>query len=141
MSVDQRNVVRLLVPPLLALGLVAVVTSPMDASSMPSPIDVPRPVAQPAPVAAPATVSTTALAVDIPVVSLPREVRAVHGTIRVPVLLADPTVVGRAVVLPSRACSIDLVQGVVGWLTCSAGRGTVVRVELSDGRVFQTVVR
>jgi hypothetical protein len=141
MSVDQRNVVRLLVPPLLALGLVTVVTSPMDASSMPSPIDAPTSAAQPAPASATATISTPGLAVDIPAVSLPREVRAVGGTIRVPVLLADPTVVGRAVVLPSRACSVDLVQGVVRWLTCSAERGAVVRVELSDGRVFQTTIK
>ncbi len=37
MTRSERNVLRLVVPPLLALGLVAVVTNPMDASDLSGP--------------------------------------------------------------------------------------------------------
>jgi hypothetical protein len=56
------------------------------------------------------------------------------------VLLADPTVTGSAYVMPGKRCPVTLVRGVVSWLTCDAQPGSVVRVLLSDGRVFQTRV-
>lgn len=40
MTVSERNLLRIVVPPLLALGLVALLTNPMDASSMPAPATV-----------------------------------------------------------------------------------------------------
>jgi hypothetical protein len=138
MTVSQRNVLRLVVPPLLAPGLVALVTDTMDASSMPTVTDLQTTQLHSA--SSSGGPSGPSVSVDIPPVSLAREVRSVRGTIRTPVLLADPTVTGRAYVVPGDRCAVDLVPGVVRWLACDTGPGSVVRVRLSDGRVFQTVV-
>ena len=139
MSVSQRNLLRLVVPPLLALGLVAAVTDPMDAADVPA---VDAPMSSQAPAAADVGQSPPAnVTVSIPPVSLARDVRSVDGKLRTPVLLADPTVSGSAYVMPGKQCPVPLVQGVVTWLTCDAQPGSVVRVLLSDGSVFQTRVR
>jgi len=37
MNLSQRNVLRVVVPPLLALGLVALVSQPIDSSFIPGP--------------------------------------------------------------------------------------------------------
>ncbi len=139
MTLSQRNVLRLVVPPLLALGLVTAVTDPMDAADMPA-VTANISTETPAP-AGIAQSATTNVTVSIPPVSLARDVRSVDGTLRTPVLLADPTVTGSAYVMPGSRCPVTLVQGVVSWLTCDAQPGSVVRVLLSDGRVFQTRVR
>jgi hypothetical protein len=138
MTVSQRNVLRMVVPPLLALGLVALVTDPMDAASMPTVVDLQS---THLPAGAGSGPSGSSASVGIPPVSLAREVRSVRGTIRTPVLLADPAVTGRAYVVPGDRCAVDLAPGVVRWLACDTDPGSVVRVRLSDGRVFQTVVR
>ena len=138
MTMTQRNVLRMVVPPLLALGLVALVTDPMDAAGMPTVVDL-------MPAHAPAAPSdreaSGGMTVAIPPVSLARDVRSVAGRVHTPVLLADPTVTGSAYVMPGTRCSVTLVRGVVSWLTCDAAPGSTVRVMLSDGRAFQTVVR
>jgi hypothetical protein len=139
MTLSQRNILRLVVPPLLALGLVAVVTDPMDAADAPV-VTALMSAQSPAAVAVDQS-PTTSVTVSIPPVSLAREVRSVDGKLHTPVLLADPTVTGSASVMPGNRCAVPLVQGVVSWLTCDAVPGSVVRVMLSDGRVFQTRVR
>jgi len=139
MSAARRNLLRLLVPPLLAVGLVGSMTRPMDAS--PIPPGAGRSLEAPSIVRMPATDTSAGIALRVEAVVLPTDVHVVGGMIHIPILLADPSVVGRAALLPEGTCAIALVQGVVGWLTCHSVRGAVVRVELSDGRAFQTTVR
>jgi hypothetical protein len=110
----------------------------MDASATPTLVDL-QSTQQPVALATGPTSSS--VTVGIPPVSLAHEVRSVGGTIRTPVLLAETTVTGRAYVVPGGRCAVDLVPGVVSWLTCDTAPGSVVRVRLSDGRVFQTAVR
>jgi len=138
MTLSQRNILRLVVPPLLAFGLVAVVTDPMDAADAPA-VTALMSAQSPAAVGVDQS-PTTSVTVSIPPVSLAREVRSVNGKIRTPVLLSDPTAKGFAYVVPDQFCSVELIPGVLSWLNCKAEPGTVVRVLLSDGRVFQTIV-
>ena len=138
MTMYQRNVLRVVVPPLLALGLVGLLTDPLDAAAMPTVADL-QSTQQPE--GAGAGSPGPSVSVGIAPVSMSHEVRSVHGTIRTPVLLAEPSLTGRAYVVPGSRCPVDLVPGIVSWLTCDIIPGDVVRVRLSDGRVFQTVVR
>jgi len=138
MAVSRRHVLRMVVPPLLALGLVGVLTDPMDAASMPTVGDL---AATQAPAGATPSSASGGVIVSIPPVSFAREVRSIAGRVHTPVLLADPVVTGSAYVMPGTRCPVALTQGVISWLTCDSPTGSVVRVMLSDGRVFQTVVR
>ncbi len=117
MRID-RNTLRTVVPPVLALGLVALVTHPVDA------VQLDRPTAAPATAVAPTGVA------------FEQTVHVADGRLRTAVLVGTAQAGGRATVLGAPACAVDLKPGLVGHLDCAyAGRGPVtVVVLLADGR-------
>jgi hypothetical protein len=131
MRID-RNTLRTVVPPVLALGLVALVTHPVDA--------MPRPPAQSqgpaATLSAPARVLADGVAVPAPAVSFQEQLRVADGRLRTAVLVGATEPAGRARVLQIPGCQVTLTPGSIGWLDCAyAGSGTLtVEVLLSDGR-------
>lgn len=135
MRID-RNTLRTVVPPVLALGLVALVTHPVDAVT----IQPPRSLAATGGVSAPARVVTTDAAgnvqVTVPAVAFQEQLRVTHGRLRTAVLVNAAEPAGRAWVRQIPGCEITLTPGTVGWLDCAyAGSGTLtVDVMLSDGR-------
>jgi hypothetical protein len=118
MRID-RNTLRTVVPPVLALGLVALVTHPVDAVELDR-----TPVVAQAPSVAPTGVA------------FEKTIRVDDGRLRTAVLVGTAQPGGRASVLGAPACAIDLQPGVVGRLDCAyAGSGPVtVVVLLADGR-------
>lgn len=135
MRID-RNTLRTVVPPVLALGLVALVTHPVDAV----PLDPPQTLASTGGVSAPARVVTTDPAgnaqVTVPAVAFQEQLRVTDGRLRTAVLVNVGEPAGRAWVRQIPGCEITLTPGTVGWLDCAyAGSGTLtVDVMLSDGR-------
>lgn len=135
MRID-RNTLRTVVPPVLALGLVALVTHPVDAVT-------PRAsqaLAGTGSISAPArTVTTDAsgnVAVSVPSVAFQQQLRVTAGRLHTAVLVNAAEPAGRASIRQIEGCQIALTPGVVGWLDCPyAGAGTLtVDVLLSDGR-------
>lgn len=116
MRID-RNTLRTVLPPVLALGLVALVTHPVDAV----PLDPPAPV----PAAAPATG-----------VAFEQQIHLADGRVRTSVLVGTAQPAGTATVIGAPGCSVALTPGVVGTVDCAyAARGPVtVVVLLADGR-------
>jgi hypothetical protein len=141
----SRSTARAVLPPLLALGLVALVTRPIDA---PEPV-LPASTSTFTTVGARTTglVGTTgtsgaapSVSVTVPAVSFTDSVVASGGRLRVPVLLTDPTVTARATIESTPGCGVDLQQGVVGWIDCAVTTQTRLVVQLSDGRAYSHVV-
>lgn len=137
MRVD-RALARAVLPPLLALGLVAAVISPLSASQ--------PPVAR-SQVERPAPTSGSGASVGIPPVAFTAQVALRDGRLRTPVVLADDTVSGSATVegaTTNGGCSTGLVVGAPAWLECSLvpmpGQSPRVVVTLSDGRIFERVI-
>ena len=142
MKVD-RTLMRLTVPPVLSLGLVVLLTSPLAASSTTGP-DVQR-----ASLSGSSSENTplgsgggaTGVHVGVPSVAFTESVTAVDGHLRTPVVLADDTVTGFASIDGASAgdgCTVELATGVPVWLDCAisitpGGEAQVV-VTLSDGR-------
>jgi hypothetical protein len=128
---------RLLVPVVVAAALVTVpatiASSDAQQSATPGPSTVPAAVGR-------ATVPSVhdGVSAAVPVVAFPREVVVRDGRLRTPVLLADPTVTATARVIGATGpgCSVELRQGVPGWLDCAVPRPAEPRivVVLSDGR-------
>lgn len=120
----SRATARTVVPPLLALGLVALVTGPIN-ETVPAPTAVRTGGQSP-------TAPTSSVAV--PAVAFTARVVASDGRLHVPVLLTDPTVTARVTLQSSPGCGVDLVQGVTGWIDCPVTAATTLVVTLSDGR-------
>lgn len=135
MRID-RNTLRTVVPPVLALGLVALVTHPVDAVTLrpPQSLAATGGVSVPAK-AIPADGGTT-LKTVVPVVSFQEQLRVTGGRLRTAVLVNTAAPAGRARVLEIPGCQIALTPGVAGWLDCAyPGHGTLtVEVLLADGR-------
>ncbi|MFN8157229.1 MAG: hypothetical protein U0R68_07415 [Candidatus Nanopelagicales bacterium] len=117
MRID-RNTLRTVVPPVLALGLVVLVTHPVDAV----PLD-------PPPTSAPAPAPSTGVAFE-------QQIHLADGHLRTAVLVGAAQPAGHATVVGAPSCSLALTPGVVGTLDCAyAGSGPVtVVVLLADGR-------
>lgn len=117
MRID-RNTLRTVVPPVLALGLVALVTHPVDAVQL----DPPKTPAAPA-------VAPTGVAFE-------QSIHVADGRLRTAVMVGTAQPGGRASVLDAPACTVALKPGVVARLDCAyAGTGPVtVVVQLADGR-------
>ncbi len=146
MSFDRRTA-RIVVPPILALGLVAVLVNPLAAAS---PADqVMAGTGGTVHAAAPAYLpdSRTAspnpagmVVVGIPAVAFTADVAVRHGRLQAPVLLTDPSVSGRAHVVGAvtgTGCTADLAQGAPVVLDCvitAVGSSPRIVVTLSDGR-------
>ena len=135
MRID-RNTLRTVVPPVLALGLVALLTHPVDAADLrPSPQ-----LAATGSMAAPARIVSTDAAGDVvvtvPAVAFQQVLRVTGGRLRTAVLVNEGEPGGRASVPRISGCEIALTPGVVGWLDCPyPGTGTItVDVQLADGR-------
>jgi hypothetical protein len=137
----SRSTARAVLPPLLALGLVALVTRPIEA---PEPVSTTN-ASSSSSLGARATGLTQtsgdsgtgqSVAVAVPVVAFTESLEASEGRLRVPVLLTDPTVTARATVESAPGCGVDLVQGVTGWVDCPVTAETQLVVRLSDGRTF-----
>jgi hypothetical protein len=135
---------RLALPPILAIGLVALLTAPLTASSA-APID-----ARPASVAgasiqnsvqASNTTPSANIRVGVAAVAFTESVTVVNGHLHAPVLLADETVTAFASIdgaTTGAGCTAELTVGVPAWLDCSIdvapGAKPRVVVTLSDGR-------
>ena len=140
MRVD-RALARAVLPPLLALGLVAAVISPLSASQPP----VARVARSQVERSAPASGSSAS--VGIPPVAFTAQVALRDGRLRTPVVLADDTVNGSATVEGATTigdCSTELVVGAPVWLECSLvpmpGQSPRVVVTLSDGRTVERLI-
>lgn len=126
MSID-RTTLRTVVPPILALGLVAVVTHPVDAVDL-------SPQALPATGARPAVTGT--MVASVPAVAFQEHLRVVDGRLHTAVLVNASQPTGRAHVSQLPGCTATLEPGVPAWLDCDySGRGPVtIDVTLADGR-------
>jgi hypothetical protein len=155
MDMISRSTTRAVLPPLLALGLVAIVTRPIDAAELRHPAAVAvmasahqsstgagmGAVARVRAAAAAAQASGgQTVTVEVPAVSFTKSVVAIHGRLHVPVLLMDPTVTATATVESDPTCSVRLVQGRTGWVDCAVTAPTLLVVHLSDGRAYARVV-
>jgi hypothetical protein len=137
----SRTLLRTVLPPVLALGLAALMVHPLDAVA---------PAA-----AAPASTASVALADRVPLTgsaaargSLATAVAPVAfqaqavvraGRLRTAVLVNAAEPAGTATVVGSAGCSATATPGVPVWIDCPfSGRAATVnvRVTLSDGRVF-----
>ncbi|HET7901154.1 MAG TPA: hypothetical protein VFL59_08180 [Candidatus Nanopelagicales bacterium] len=121
----DRTTLRTVVPPVLALGLVALLTHPVDA--LPSPTST-----------LPSTGATAArggVQARVPGVAFQQQLRVVDGRLRTAVLVNVAAPAGRATVRELPGCAVALTPGVVGWLDCAyAGRAAVtIDVVLADG--------
>ena len=154
MSID-RTTVRIVVPPILALGLVAVLVHPLAAAS---PSD--RSMADSGGstnAVAPAYVPETGpsvpspagqVVVGIPAVAFTAHVVVRDGRLRAPVLLTDPSVIGRARVVGAvtgPGCTARLAPGVPVVLDCAVtalDSSPRIVVHLSDGwKAVQAISR
>lgn len=123
MSID-RTTLRTVVPPILALGLVALVSRPLPADTDPD-------------LGATATRTVTAAtAATVPHVSFQNRIRIVEGRLHTAVLVSAAQPAGRALVTSIPGCVVALRPGVVGQLDCAyAGSGSVtIDVALADGQ-------
>jgi hypothetical protein len=134
----SRSTLRLVVPPLLALGLVAAVAvRPVDA------VDVP-PSAEPADTGGRHAVPAGNASVSIPPVAFAEKITIADGRVRTAVLvnIAEPE--GTATIIGLPDCSVTAKPGVPVWLDCAYGRHAkrlTVAVALNDGlRFTHTVV-
>lgn len=122
-----RTTLRTVLPPLLALGLVAVVTHPVDA-------------VDPSSAALPATGGQPAVRGDVvttlPAIAFQEQIRVVGGRLRTAVLVNVSQPAGRATVRQLPGCTATLTPGVPAWLDCAySGRGPVtIDIALADGR-------
>jgi hypothetical protein len=143
MKVD-RNTMRLALPPILALGLVALLTTPLSASSA-APLDARQASLTGSSILSSVQGSSTAASSNVRVgvapVSFTESVTVVNGHLHAPVLLADETVTAFASVdgaTTGAGCTAQLTVGVPAWLDCSIevapGADPRVVVSLSDGR-------
>jgi hypothetical protein len=133
----SRSTARAVLPPLLALGLVALVAvRPVDA------LDVPPPVG----LASTGQSTVTAagnVSVSVPPVAFTERITYADGRVRTAVLVnvAEPAGVATIVGLPD--CTADAQPGVALWLDCAyAGdaRPLTVAVTLTDGSRFTHTV-
>lgn len=152
MSID-RSTVRIVVPPVLALGLVAALVNPLAAAA---PADQARSATGGTSNAAgPAYVPETGpsgpspagqVVVGIPTVAFTAHVAVSDGRLRAPVLLTDPAVSGRARVagaVTGPGCTASLTQGVPVVLDCAVtalGSSPRIVVALSDGRRVEKAI-
>jgi len=148
----HRATLRLVLPPIAAVGILALLVGPSVAGADQDP---PAPRTAAVTSAQQLSASTTrnaprpdagghTVVVGIPAVAFTETVVAVDGHLRTPVLLADPTVKARARVIGARTgrgCTAVLSQGVPAWLDCTVrvqGRTAArILVTLSDGRSVQ----
>jgi hypothetical protein len=151
-----RDLVRTIVPPVLALGFAALVVHPMEPVVVATTTSAARSAAASTAsyagggaalastgVTTPAMRSTgtaQTVSVVVPPVVFVADIHAPRAAVHTPVLLTDPTVTGRASITPGNRCGVDLVQGKVAWVTCSVQTGAHVQVRLSDGRVYDAPV-
>ena len=147
MRID-RSTARIVVPPILALGLVAALMDPLASASPTSDAlaTTPGRVAPPAAVTEAHTGASSlrhagSTSVDIPAVLFAESIVAVDGHLRTPVLLADRSVSGSVRIVGAgqgNDCRGSLTPGTVTWLDCTvstvAGKHARVIVALSDGR-------
>ena len=137
----SRMLARTVLPPALALGLVALVVHPLEALAAPT--------AAPAPAAAPAAMlaynaalegpTGSAVTTAVPAVAFQQRATLAGGRLRTAVLVNVAEPGGTASVAGAPGCSATAVPGVPTWIDCAYGgpAATVtVHVTLSDGRVF-----
>lgn len=150
MSID-RSTVRIVVPPVLALGLVAVLVNPLAAAAPGDPAMAvtggTTNAAASVPEAGPSRPSPAGqIVVGIPTVAFTAHVAVRDGHLRAPVLLTDPAVSGRARVAGAVAgpgCTASLTQGVPVVLDCAVtavGSSPRIVVTLSDGRKVEQAI-
>jgi hypothetical protein len=144
MKVD-RNTMRLALPPILAIGLVALLTTPLSASSA-APLDARQAslVTGSSIQSSVQTSNTTASAnirVGVAPVAFAESVTIIDGHLHAPVLLADENVTAFASIdgaTTGAGCTAKLTAGVPAWLDCTIdvapGGDPRVVVALSDGR-------
>lgn len=144
MKVD-RNTMRLALPPILAIGLVALLTTPLSASSAATldtrPASLVTGLSLQSSVQASSTTASANVRVGVAPVAFTESVTVVDGHLHAPVLLADETVTAFASVdgaSTGAGCTAQLTVGVPAWLDCSIevapGADPRVVVTLSDGR-------
>ena len=144
---QHRDLLRVVAPPLLALGLVALVTrpAPLEASGD-------WPVAATSYSGDLASLQSLAVtgarggetvSVTVPDVAFTARVAVVDGRLRTPVLVNAAEPPGEArLVGASEPCAVRAEPGVVAWLSCSVTSGgrLAVVVTLDDGRVVRHAV-
>jgi hypothetical protein len=135
----SRSTSRVVLPPLLALGLIALVVRPVDATDITPATDLASTGSPVAPAPAAGGVS-----ISVPAVAFTEQIALADGRVRTAVLvnIAERGGTGSIVGLPG--CFVTAKPGVPAWLDCAYGGGTgplTVAVTLKDGvRVTHTVV-
>jgi hypothetical protein len=142
MSMLSRRTARSALPPLLALGLVAVAVHPIDS---PEALPGPRSAAAVAPAASPGSPSAGAagVGVSVPVVAFTEHVDVTAGRLRTPIIVNESGSTGVASVVGLAGCSVPAKAGVVAWLDCAypARDGELtVQVALAGGVVYTHTV-
>ncbi len=126
----SRSTARAVLPPLLALGLVAILAvRPVDAQEVPAPTGLARTGGQ---VAAPAG----NVGVSVPTVAFTEKITLANGRVRTAVLVNIAEDEGTATIVGLDRCSATATPGVPVWLDCaySGGAGSLtVLVTLEDG--------
>ena len=140
----SRMLLRTVVPPVLALGLVALVVHPLQALASPTaaPATAPAAAVPPAMLADHASSARTpgsSVSSAIPVVAFQQRATLVGGRLRTAVLVnaADPA--GTASLAGIPGCSAAAAPGAPAWIDCAydgTAATVTVRVTLSDGRSF-----
>jgi len=135
-----RTLLRTVAPPVLALGLAALMVHPLEAVQA-------APVAAPAAAPIPASMLTEhspvpasgSVSVGVPAVAFQQHATLAGGHLRTAVLINVAEPAGTAAIDGIAGCSVAVEPGVPSWLDCPyAGAGATVRVSvtLTDGRRF-----
>ena len=135
-----RTLLRTVAPPVLALGLMALMVHPLEAvqaAPVATPAAAPVPdamLAEHSPASAAGSVS-----VGIPAVAFQQPATLTAGRVRPAVLVNVAEPAGTASIAGMSGCSVAAEPGAPAWLDCPyAGTGVTVHVSvtLTDGRTF-----
>jgi hypothetical protein len=135
-----RTLLRTVAPPVLALGLTALMVHPLEAVQA-APIAAPA--AAPVPAAmlgehSPASASGS-LSVGVPAVAFQQHATLTAGRLRTAALVNVAEPGGTVSIAGISGCTVTAEPGAPAWLDCPyAGAGVTVRVSvtLTDGRTF-----
>jgi hypothetical protein len=134
-----RTLVRTVAPPVLALGLAALMVHPLEAVHL-APVAAPSAAPVPAALLAERSPAATgSVSVAVPVVAFQQHAALAGGRLRTAVLVDVAEPAGTAAIESIAGCRVAVEPGVPAWLDCPyAGGGTTVGVSvaLTDGRSF-----
>jgi hypothetical protein len=140
----NRMLLRTVLPPVLAVGLVALVVHPLQAVQVPGAALASARSLAPAPAQMLAATSSSpapgSVSAVVPAVAFQQHAVLAHGHLRTAVLINIAMAAGTATIEGIPGCSVQAPPGVPVWIDCATqdpSPSVRVDVTLTDGRAFQ----